>query len=88
MINNSESYSEPSLTSTMELLKIFNDEKLLFFFFLGGGYTTHLFYFWGGGGGWGGGVHYTLVLIKSHTKITIASEMSLLQNLLNLIFEK
>ena len=71
MINNSESYSEPSLTSTMELLKIFNDEKLLFFFF------------WGGGG-----VHYTLVLIKSHTKIAIASEMSLLQNLLNLIFEK
>ena len=74
MINNSESYSEPSLTSTMELLKIFNDEKL--FFFLGVGV------------GWGGGVHYTLVLIKSHTKITIASEMSLLQNLLNLIFEK
>ena len=72
MINNSESYSEPSLTSTMELLKIFNDEKLLFFF----------------GGGAGGGVHNTLVLIKSHTKITIASEMSLLQNLLNLIFEK
>ena len=72
MINNSESYSEPSLTSTMELLKIFNDEKLLFFF-------------WGGAGG---GVHYTLVLIKSHKKITIASEMSLLQNLLNLIFEK
>ena len=69
MINNSESYSEPSLTSTMELLKIFNDEKLLFFF-------------------GGGGVHYTLVLIKSHTKIAIASEMSLLQNLLNLIFEK
>ena len=74
MINNSESYSEPSLTSTMELLKIFNDEKLLFCL--------------GGGVGWGGGVHYTLVLIKSHTKITIASEMSLLQNLLNLIFEK
>ena len=72
MINNSESYSEPSLTSTMEFLKIFNDEKLL------------LLFFWGGGGG----VHYTLVLIKSHTKITTTSEMSLLQNLLNLIFEK